>query len=99
MRGAIPPLPLYIFKAWCLAKMHRDYFTFTFSCMFVCHDLSPFYLYVQHRNYLNESYVYMYVEGLLSHKTINFSRIYSVELVITSKFQETTVNGTRSFPT
>jgi hypothetical protein len=28
MRGAIPPLPQYIFMAWCLVK-HRDNFTFT----------------------------------------------------------------------
>jgi hypothetical protein len=29
MRGAIPPLPQYIFIAWCLVK-HRDNFTFMF---------------------------------------------------------------------
>jgi len=29
MRGAIPPLPLYVFTTWCLVK-HRDNFTFTF---------------------------------------------------------------------
>jgi hypothetical protein len=29
MRGAIPPLPQYIFMAWCLVKQ-RDNFTFTF---------------------------------------------------------------------
>jgi hypothetical protein len=29
MRGAIPPLPLYVFIACCLVK-HRDNFTFTF---------------------------------------------------------------------
>jgi hypothetical protein len=28
MRGAIPPLPLYVYMAWCLVK-HRDNFTFT----------------------------------------------------------------------
>jgi hypothetical protein len=28
MRGAIPPLCLYVFMAWCLVK-HRDNFTFT----------------------------------------------------------------------
>jgi hypothetical protein len=28
MRGAIHPLPQYIFMAWCLVK-HRDNFTFT----------------------------------------------------------------------
>jgi hypothetical protein len=28
MHGAIPPLLLYIFIAWCLVK-HRDIFTFT----------------------------------------------------------------------
>jgi hypothetical protein len=27
MRGAIPPLPEYVFMAWCLGK-HRDNFTF-----------------------------------------------------------------------
>jgi len=26
MRGAIPPLPQYVFMAWCLVK-HRDNFT------------------------------------------------------------------------
>jgi hypothetical protein len=30
MRGAIPPLPQYIFIAWCLVK-HGDSFTFTFN--------------------------------------------------------------------
>jgi len=30
MRGAIPPLPQFVFKAWCLVK-HRDNFTFTRS--------------------------------------------------------------------
>jgi hypothetical protein len=29
MRGAIPPLPQYVFMVWCLVK-HRDNFTFTF---------------------------------------------------------------------
>jgi hypothetical protein len=29
MRGAVPPLPHYVFMAWCLVK-HRDNFTFTF---------------------------------------------------------------------
>jgi hypothetical protein len=29
MRGALPPLPPYLFMAWCLVK-HRDNFTFTF---------------------------------------------------------------------
>jgi hypothetical protein len=29
MRGATPPLPQYIFMAWCLVK-HRDNFTFYF---------------------------------------------------------------------
>jgi hypothetical protein len=27
MRGAIPPLPQYVFMVWCLVK-HRDNFTF-----------------------------------------------------------------------
>jgi hypothetical protein len=30
MRGAIPPIPPYVFMAWCLVK-HRDKFTFTFK--------------------------------------------------------------------
>jgi hypothetical protein len=30
MRGAIPPLPQYVFMAWCLVK-HRDNFTFTLN--------------------------------------------------------------------
>jgi hypothetical protein len=30
MRGAIPPLPQYVFMAWCLVK-HRENFTFTFT--------------------------------------------------------------------
>jgi hypothetical protein len=29
MRGAIHPLPQYVFMSWCLVK-HRDNFTFTF---------------------------------------------------------------------
>jgi len=35
MRGYIPPLPQYVFLAWCLVK-HRDNFAFTFpfiSCV------------------------------------------------------------------
>jgi hypothetical protein len=37
MRGAIPPLPLYVFMAWCLVKQ-RGNFTFTLPftpCMYV----------------------------------------------------------------
>jgi hypothetical protein len=30
MCGALPPLPQYVFMAWCLVK-HRDNFTFTFT--------------------------------------------------------------------
>jgi hypothetical protein len=30
MRGSIPPLPQYVFMAWCLVK-HRDNFTFIYS--------------------------------------------------------------------
>jgi hypothetical protein len=30
MRGAIPPLPQYVFMAWFLVK-HRDNFAFTFT--------------------------------------------------------------------
>jgi hypothetical protein len=33
MRGTIPPLPQYIFMAWCLVK-HSDNFTFTFIMKF-----------------------------------------------------------------
>jgi hypothetical protein len=33
MSGAIPPLPEYVFMAWCLVK-HRDNFTFTFTLTF-----------------------------------------------------------------
>jgi hypothetical protein len=33
MRGAIPPLPQYVFMVWCLVK-HRDNFTFKH---FICH--------------------------------------------------------------
>jgi hypothetical protein len=29
IRGAIPPIPQYVFMAWCLVK-HRGNFTFTF---------------------------------------------------------------------
>jgi hypothetical protein len=35
MRGAIPPLPQYIFMAWCLVK-HRDNFTFNLSPNITC---------------------------------------------------------------
>jgi hypothetical protein len=31
MRGTIPPLPQYVFMAWCLVKQ-RDNFIFTFLC-------------------------------------------------------------------
>jgi hypothetical protein len=30
MRGAVPPLPQYVFMVWYLVK-HRDNFTFTFA--------------------------------------------------------------------
>jgi hypothetical protein len=30
MRGAVPPLPQYVFMAWCLVK-HGDSFTFAFT--------------------------------------------------------------------
>jgi hypothetical protein len=33
MRGATPPLPQYVFMAWCLVK-HRDNFTFTSTLTF-----------------------------------------------------------------
>jgi hypothetical protein len=33
MRRAIPPLPQYVFIAWCLVK-HRKNFTFTFTFTF-----------------------------------------------------------------
>jgi hypothetical protein len=33
MHGAIPPLPQYVFMAWCLLK-HRDNFTFIFTFTF-----------------------------------------------------------------
>jgi hypothetical protein len=33
MRRSIPPLPQYVFMAWCLVK-HRDDFTFTFTFTF-----------------------------------------------------------------
>jgi hypothetical protein len=38
MRGAIPPLPQFVFMAWCLVK-HRDNFTFTltsYAVLFTC---------------------------------------------------------------
>jgi hypothetical protein len=37
MRGAIPPLPQYVFMAWCLVK-HRDKFTLTLVKLNVCHS-------------------------------------------------------------
>jgi hypothetical protein len=36
MRGAIPSLPQYVFKAWCLMK-HRDNLTFIFTYI-MCHQ-------------------------------------------------------------
>jgi hypothetical protein len=33
MRGAIPPLPQYVFMVWWLVK-HRDNFTFTFISLY-----------------------------------------------------------------
>jgi hypothetical protein len=36
MRGAISPLPLYVFMAWCLVK-HRDNFTFY---LMSCHRIA-----------------------------------------------------------
>jgi hypothetical protein len=35
MRGAIPPLPQYVFLAWCLVK-HGDSITFTFHYICSC---------------------------------------------------------------
>jgi hypothetical protein len=31
MRGVMPPVPHFVFMAWCLVK-HRDNFTFTLYC-------------------------------------------------------------------
>jgi hypothetical protein len=43
MRGAVPPLPQYVFMAWRLVK-HRD---FTFLCMYVCmYVITYVYVYV-----------------------------------------------------
>jgi len=36
MRGATPPLPQYAFMEWCLVKMHRANFTFTFDQILIC---------------------------------------------------------------
>jgi hypothetical protein len=41
MRGAIPPLPQYVFMVWCLVK-HRDNFTFTFGKTFLEECVSEF---------------------------------------------------------
>jgi hypothetical protein len=41
MRGARPPLPQYVFIAWCLVK-HRDNFTFTFAFTSTSHMSSFF---------------------------------------------------------
>jgi len=35
MREATPPLPLYVFMAWCLVK-RRDKFTFIIVCVGPC---------------------------------------------------------------
>jgi hypothetical protein len=35
MRGSVPPLPQYMFMAWCLVKPN-NYFVCTFSIVFVC---------------------------------------------------------------
>jgi hypothetical protein len=42
MRGDIPPLPQYVFMAWCLVK-HRD-FTFTLFIYKLLNNGSSFYL-------------------------------------------------------
>jgi len=41
MRGAITPLPQYVFMARCLVK-HRDYFTFTFTLKHVFWDCTSY---------------------------------------------------------
>jgi len=41
MRGAIPPLPQYVFMAWCLVK-HRDNFTFPFYAIRTVNIFSRF---------------------------------------------------------
>jgi hypothetical protein len=48
MRGAIPPLPQYVFVVWCLVK-HRDNFTFTFTL-------------VTHRDIFTFTYCLLYEE-------------------------------------
>jgi hypothetical protein len=48
MHGAVPPLPQYVFMAWCLVK-HRDNFTDCHSQILeVCHMSQRFigYLYI-----------------------------------------------------
>jgi hypothetical protein len=48
MRGAIPPLPQYVFMAWCLVK-HRNNFTFTFTFSKPCRARGPQILYPDKR--------------------------------------------------
>jgi len=48
MRGAIPPLPSYVFMEWCLVK-HRDNFTFTFY-LCVCLPVSLSHNFISNSN-------------------------------------------------
>jgi hypothetical protein len=55
MHGAIPPLPQYVFVAWCLVE-HRDNFTF---CTFYLLPLTIFYINLRE----NVKLCYIYVKN------------------------------------
>jgi hypothetical protein len=75
MRGAIPPLPQYIFMAWYFLK-HMDNFTFTIvKCMdSVCHYQS----YV--RTFVQSGY-WCYVQVNVSDRIWTHLGLYSIMIV------------------
>jgi hypothetical protein len=61
MLGPVPPLPQYVFMAWCLVK-HKDNFTFNFFYLYVWLDVSTM-------MYDVKPYIYIFIEEIYSHWT------------------------------
>jgi hypothetical protein len=58
MHGAMPPLPQYVFMAWCLVK-HMDNFTVTFTFLrkvTFSHYKSLYYEFILHSSAITEYY-------------------------------------------
>jgi hypothetical protein len=88
MRGAIPPLPEYVFMAWCLVK-HKDNFKFTFTFMFKLYlfgfsklHLRSLFIYftVVHLPLYSLSYTHFFILWPIIYLGANFSVNFSTSL-------------------